>query len=229
MPKGSMGIWSTGTYFRVRLPQGGQCPHGVEQTMLVALNEQKEDVINDLIIRCPSPPNSTKTDAIWNDIIASVGSYLGQTKRGLPPTTAERDRSIDRIAKAADKLNDEIGAAGSHVRNLIKELMRRQDTDINELAENLDALNNLQSDIANMRFPKGRPDPYAEYLIRELAHIWAEVRGKRPGKTGDPHDDTGQRTSPFYRWCSRISDVGIGKKLPRDLIDTVIRLEFSDG
>ena len=257
MPKGRMGISGPGQFQRVYLPKDGCSPQSRDEERLVTLNGHKNDLLGQLEKHisgadCPNVPDKT-----WDNILAAVGNYLGQAKRGLPPTIAEMNHSIKRIAKIASELGDELGNADFHIQDTIHKGMHRQGGDLYQFKTHLNKLididviakamhskdgylvgpakeNNKKSDdppTPTKHFgPKGRPDPYAEYLIRELVDIWRAATGKLPGKTGDSHgySDTA-RTSPFYRWCCQISNVIIEKPFPRDLIDTVIGLTSTDG
>ena len=254
MPKGRMGISGPGQYRRVYLPKDGSSAQSPEEEKLVTLNELKVDLLEQIEKRIPRGTQLKNADDVWDNVLTAVGNYLGQAERGLPPTLGEMNQTIERISKLASKLDDELGNADFHIQDTIHKGMHRQGGDLYKLKTQLskiididviakamhgkdgylvsssDPNSNKPGDISNSSRhfgPKARPDPYAEYLIRELFSIWRSATGTIPGKTGDSHGyhETG-RTS---RWCCQISEVIIGKPFPRDLIDTVIDLMSADG
>ncbi len=228
MPKGRMGISGSGPFFRIPLPEAGQPASSPEQQKLLELDAIRSELIDELTTRHPTALPAEEADRAWNEIIEAVGTYLGQSKRGLPPTVAQRDKTLERIKRAASKLEAEIGKAHVNVTDLLHKALRRRGGNLRELNKQLEALTDPGPITEEVRQAKGRPDPYLEDLIRQLVDVWTRVVGKSPGKTGEDHYQGG-RTSPFYRWSNRITEVGIGKKLPRDLIDTIIELKRPDG
>lgn len=228
MPKGRIGISGPGTFYRVRLPEEGQEPRTEEQRKLLAVAARKDQIVDELEKRHPQEGGNKNLEECWDAIIDAVGGYLGQAKNGLPPTEAERKKALSRIEKAAIKLEEEIASANCHVTVFLHRVMHRRGADLFEFKKQLEAITELTPMIEEVRQPKGRPDPYLEYLIRELLQIWIEAIGTGPGKTGTDHYKGG-RTSPFYRWCNMIAEPVIGKNLPRDLVDTVIDLCKPDG
>lgn len=256
MPKGRMGISGPGQFRRVYLPKDECAPQSPEEEKLVKLNGLKIDLLGQIEKRTSGDTQLKNSDDVWDNVLTAVGNYLGQTKRGLPPTLSEMNRTIELISKVASKLDDELGDADFHIQDTIHKGMHRQGGDLYKLKALLRNIIDIEiitkamhskegylvstsgnyhepGDTSNLSMhfgPKGRPDPYAEYSIRELVSIWRSATGNIPGKTGDSHGyhETG-RTSPFYRWCCQISEVIIGKPFPRDLIDTVIDLMSADG
>ncbi len=228
MPKGRIGISGPGPFYRVRLPKYGKEPKTDEQRKLLAVAAIKDDVLGELEGRLAQDKNGDSLEYYWEAILHAVGGYLGQVKKGLPPTPAERDKALSRIEKAATKLEEEIAAAHFHVTNILHKAMHRRGADLFELKKHLEGITDPMPLIDEVRQPKGRPDPYFEDLIRALVGIWTDATGKAPGKTGSDHYKGG-RTSPFYSWCNMIVEPAISKKLPRDLVDTVIGLIRPDG
>ena len=228
MPKGRMGISGSGPFSRIGLPDEGQPLTSPEQQKLLELDAIRAELIDELTTRRPTALPMEEADQAWLEIIEAVGIYLGQSKRGLPPTAAQRDKTLERIKRAASKLEAEIDKAHVNVTDLLHKALRRRGGDLRELNKQLDAVTDPGPITEEVRQAKGRPDPYLEDLIRQLIRVWTRVVGKSPGKTGEDHYQGG-RTSPFYRWSIRIAEVGIGKNLPRDLIDTIIELKRPDG
>ena len=257
MPKGRMSISGPGQFRRVHLPKDGCPPESPEEETLVNLKEHKVVLLEQIEKHTAKGAKLINPDAIWSSVITAVGNYLGQIEHGLPPTLSEMSSTIERISKIASKFDDELGNANFHIQDIIHKGMHRQGGDLYKLKAHLSKIIDIDviakamhskngylvdtshgdlnklSDIPGISrhfSPKGRPDPFAEYLIRELVAIWHSATGNIPGKTGDSHGykETG-RTSPFYRWCSQISEVINGKPLPRDLIDTLIDLMSTDG
>ena len=228
MPKGRMGISGSGPFSRISLPDPGQPAAGPEQQKLLDLDTIRAELIHELKARRPTVLSQEEADGAWHEIIEVVGIYLGQSKRGRPPTAAQRDKSLERIKRAASKLEAEIDKAHVNVTDLLHKALRRRGGDLRELHKQLAAFTDPGPITEEVRQAKGRPDPYLENLIRQLVRVWTRVVGKSPGKTGEDHYQGG-RTSPFYRWSNRIAEVGIGKNLPRDLIDTIIELKRPDG
>lgn len=225
MPKGKMAISGSGPFWRVKLPEEGQEPKTEEQRILVAVAVAKDEILAELAKRVPG---GVVLDDPWERILYAAGGYLGQTKRGLPPTVAERDKAFSRIEKAATKLEEEFAAADFHIIDLLHKAMLRRGADFYELKKHLEGITDPMPIVEEVRQPKGRPDPYLDYLIRELVKVWTDATGKPPGKTGTDHYKGG-RTSPFLLWCNMIAEPAIGKSLPRDLVDTVIDLCKPDG
>ena len=222
-----MGVSGSGPFWRVKLPEEGQEPKSDEERMLLSLAAIKAGILDELAERRGSQIDE-EAEETWEAIIYAVGGYLGQFKQGLPPTRAERDKVLEKIESAASKLEDEIADAPFHVSDLLHKVMRRQGADLLELKKQLKAISVLMPVSQMVRLPKGRPDPYLETLIRDLIEIWTSAVGTPPGKTGEDHYKGG-RTSPFYRWSNQIARVGIGKKLSKGLVDTVIGLTRADG
>ena len=228
MPKGRMPILGSGPFVRVRLPKPGDEPKTEDEKKLQELDAIKNELLDELDKRSSTAMDEPSRDTVWEAIIAAVGTYLGQKQRGLPPTEAERDKILGKIERAASKLEDEITHAPVHVISLLNSAMLRRDGNLYELKKHLDALSGLSPISQILNLPQGRPDPFAEGLIRELVAVWKNTTGKWPGKTGEDNYKR-VRTSPFFRWISRISEVGIGKGLSRELIDTTISLSKPDG
>jgi hypothetical protein len=230
MPKGRMGISGSGPFFRITLPRETDGEPSDDQKRLLALNELKTELLGDLDKRRSTPLSPEDGAKFWSDIIHAAGGYLGQSKRGLPPTEADSDRELAKIAKAASRLEDEIINADFHVIDLLAKTMGRGGADLSELKRHLAMVAEILPLSQTIRRPKGRPDPYLEPFLRELVDIWATATGKFPGKTGEDHY-RGGRTSPFFRWCNKIGATGITeqKKIPRDLLDKVIELSKPDG
>ena len=101
MPKGRIGISGPGPFYRVRLPKDGQEPKTDEQRKLAAVAAIKDEVLAELKGRLPQDKSGDSLEDYWEAILHALGGYLGQAKRGLPPTPAERDKALSRIEKAA--------------------------------------------------------------------------------------------------------------------------------
>ena len=228
MPRGKTGVFGAGPFFRVRLPEEGREPTG-DQHRLVDLNNSREDVMVVMRQYCRAPLPEAKDVEAWAQVIEAVGGYLGQLKAGLPPTEGEQRDHLQRIAKTARKLDELLVSSSFHVADFMHKAVHRIGGDLPYLRKCLAELRDLDVLVDDMVKPKGRPDPYAEYLIRELIRIWRSATGKHPGKTGDTHVEPSTRTSPFYRWCQAIADKSLGAPLPRDLIDTMIDITRTDG
>ena len=228
MPKGRIGISGPEPFYRVRLPKNNEEAHTNEQRSLLSLVAIKDQVLLELDERRSTDSEPVDVEELWDAIIDAVGGYLGQAKQGLPPTTAQRDKALLRIQKAALKLEEEITAADFHVTDMLHKAMRRRGSGLYELKKHVETITDYTPVTEGVRELKARPDPYLEYLIRELVQIWMTATNSFPGKTGTNHYEGG-RTSPFYRWCNMIAEPVIDKKLPRDLIDSVIKFCRPDG
>ena len=247
-----MGISGPGPFRRIRLPEEGQGSQSEFQEKLVNLNATKQTILDELVRR-PNPSAGDKEQAkIWEGILAAVGDYLGQAQKGLPPIVSEMTSAIEKVCTVADQLDDTIGDLNFHAEDTLYKAVRRQGGDLYELKTQLGKL--IDADIIAkgmhdkagypmdlMRFPKnglqslsrgigtkGYPDPYLKYLIERLHDIWSDAVGKPPSKTGtDNYNET--RTSPFFDWCLQIAKATNLKPFPRELVDTVIDLNRSDG
>jgi len=228
MPKGRMGISGSGPFRSVQLPKHGKRPRTQYEKQLQALDAIKNELLDELEERRSSALAQPKRKNAGDEIVAAIGTYLGQTLKEKPPTEAERDKILKKIESAACKLEKQIVDAPFHVKVLLHNAMRCRGGDIDELKKQLTATSVLMPISQWVKTKKGRPDPFAEDLIRELVIVWQSTTGEWPGKTGQDHYKGG-RTSPFYIWVNRIAKVGIGKKLPRELIDTTIGLTKPDG
>ena len=228
MPKGRIGISGPEPFYRVRLPKNNEEADTDEQRSLLSLVAIKNQVLLELDKRRSTDSEPVDVEVLWDAIIDAVGGYLGQAKQGLPPTTAQRDKALLRIQKAALKLEEEITAADFHVTDMLHKAMRRRGSGLYELKKHLKPITDYTPVTKGVRELKARPDPYLEYLIRELVQIWMTATNSFPGKTGTNHYEGG-RTSPFYRWCNMIAEPVIDKKLPRGLIDSVIKFCRPDG
>lgn len=228
MPKGRIGISGPGVFARVYPPILGDEPTSDEQRKLVAVFEIRSAAISELEKRRPDGDVEIDFTILWAYILRALGTYLGQAALGLPPTLADQDRVLARIDKAAAILEKEIADANFHVRVILQRAMSRRGADLTILRKQLDLMIDQMQLTDEVRQPKGRPDPYLEDLIVDLIEVWTLATGKLPGKTGENHYK-GVRTSPFYRWCNMIAVPGIGKTLPRDLIDMLIADHKSDG
>ena len=228
MPKGRVGISGPGVFSRIYPPKVGEEAISEDQHKLAAVMELRKDVIGELEKRRSAESGEPDFIFLWGYILRAVGTYLGQAALGLPPTLADQDRVLARIDKAATNLQREIDDANFHVRVILQRAMSRRDADLHKLRKQLDLMIDEVPLTDEVRQPKGRPDPYLEDLIEALIEVWTAATGKLPGKTGQDHYKGG-RTSPFYRWCNMIAVPGIGKTLPRDLVDTLIGPHQSDG
>lgn len=229
MPKGKTGIFGTQAFFRVNLPKPGKEPASEEQRRLVALDNDRVTVMSELNRYRRKPLPKATENKVWAQVIDAVGGYLGQSKNGPPPTESEQRAHLQRISQTARKLDDLLDCSTFHMKDLMHKAVSRIGGDLPYLRKCLRELRDLDVLVDDMVKPKGRTDPYAEYLIRELVVIWRSATGKHPGKTGDTHTEPSTKSSPFYRWCQAIADKALNKPLPRDLIDTVIDHMRSDG
>ena len=182
MPKGRMGVFGSGPFYRVRLPPPGEKPKTEEQRKLVALDEIKSEVMGELAERAGYHFTEKEQHSTWCAIIDAVGAYLGQLKNGLPPTQSERDKMLTRITKAAELLENELDVSNFHVTDLLHKVMRRRNADLFKLKKHLSAITDPMPMDEEVSQPKARPDPKEEPLIRELVQIWLSVTGKVPGK-----------------------------------------------
>lgn len=228
MPKGRVGISGPGVFSRIYPPKVGEEAISEDQQKLAAVMELRKDVIGELEKRRSAESGEPDFIFLWGYILRAVGTYLGQAALGLPPTLADQDRVLARIDKAATNLQREIADANFHVRVILQRAMSRRDADLHILRKQLDLMVDEVPLTEEVRQPKGKPDPYLEDFIVDLIEVWTVATGKLPGKTGQDHYKGG-RTSPFYRWCNMIAVPGIGKTLPRDLVDTLIGPHQSDG
>ena len=196
MPKGRIGISGPGPFYRVRLQNNNEEAHTDEQRSLLSLVAIKDQVLLELEECRSTDCEPVDEEELWDAIIDAVGGYLGQAKRGLPPTTAQRDKALSRIQKAAIKLEEEIPAADFHVIDMLHKAMRRRGSGLYELKKHLEPITDYTPVTEGVREFKAWPDPYLEYLIRELVQIWMTATNSFPGKTGTNNYEGG-RTSTF--------------------------------
>ena len=213
MPKGRIRIHGAGGYRSIRSE---------------SLQSIKKELLDDLASRRPEKLGDLNREEIWKRIDDAVASYLGQIRKGLPPTESERDQAFEKIEKAARKLGATLSDSHLNIRDFVHKAMRRQGASLYEFEKQLDVLIDLTPITDWLQIPKGRPDQYVEWLIRELIFVWEQSTGDFPGKTGTDHYKGG-RTSPFYRWSNKIAQVVIEKNFPRDLTDKLIGLSRPDG
>ena len=212
MPKGRSGLIG-GAYWPTPSPR---------------LREISDELLDELEKKRPSKLGPLDREATWKKIDTAVASYLGQSKKGEPPTEKERDEQIRKISKAASQLRKAILEADVGVQGIVHSAMRRRGGDLSELKKHLDRATSIHLFTRGVRVPKASADPHRDQLTLNLIHIWREAVGKGPGKTGY-NEHKVERTSPFFNWANRIAEIIMGKNFPCEQTDSLIELSKPDG
>ncbi len=151
----------------------------------------------------------------------AIADYQGQRKEGLPPTEAEQRSKIKRIQKKARELRDALEDVDLHT----SVLLTRATPEFSR-SELLETLEDLVGAVPNdVRRPKGRPDPYLEWLVRKLFHVWLDMTKQVPRITSQ-HKKNDRKSGPFLDWINYIADPIDGlETVPRGLTEAVIKAE----